>query len=299
MMKSVLTLVAPSDRYRLSDAVVSIVSQRLHEDGAMPEPADWLAEDTACDLTFNHLPGDRAYQIAAATLAELPVDFHVQLSEGRRKKLLLSDMDSTILANETLDDLAGEAGIKDEIAAITARSMAGEVDFAQSLTERVALLARLPESSLASTYERLTYMPGAAILISTMRMHGAYTALVSGGFKYFTSKVAAKLGFDIDFANDLELTDGHLTGRIAGPILDANAKLDTLIRLTAEHNLTLADAATIGDGANDIPMLREAGLGVAYYGKPIVRKAITCQINHTDLTTLLYFQGYKASDFAH
>lgn len=298
MMKSVLTLVAPPDRYRLSDAVAAVLVQRLHEDGSSLGVVEWLAEDTACDISFEHLPVERAYQIAAATLAELPVDFHVQSSEGRRKKLLLSDMDSTILANETLDDLAEQAGIKDEIAAITARTMAGELDFAQSLTERVAMLRNLPEHALATAFDRLIYSPGAATLIATMRAGGAYTALVSGGFKYFTSKVAAKLNFDLDLANELEIADGHLTGRIAGPILDATTKLDTLTRLVAEHDITAQEAVTVGDGANDVPMLREAGLGVAYYGKPIVRKAIACQVNHTDLTTLLYFQGYKASEFA-
>ena len=298
MMKSVLTLIAPPDRYRLSDAVVSVLAQHLHEDGAILGTADWLAEDTACDLPFDHLPIERAYQIAAATLAELPVDFHVQSSEGRRKKLLLSDMDSTILTNETLDDLAEQAGIKEEIAAITARTMAGELDFAQALTERVAMLTDLPEGALATAFDRLSYSPGADMLVATMRAHGAHTALVSGGFKYFTSRVAAKLNFHLDLANDLEMAEGRLTGRLAGPLLDANTKLDTLHRLSAEQSLSPQDAVTVGDGANDIPMLREAGLGVAYYGKPIVRKAITCQINHTDLTTLLYFQGYRAADFA-
>lgn len=298
-MKSVLTLVAPPERYRLSDAVMTVLAQRLHEDGAVLESSDWLAEDTACDLPFNHLPIERAIQIAAATLAELPVDFHAQLLEGRRKKLLLSDMDSTILATETLDDLAEQAGIKDEIAALTARTMAGELDFAQSLTERVAMLANLPETALATSFDRISYSPGAATLVATMRANGAFTTLVSGGFKYYTSKVAATLGFDLDLANELELAEGRLTGRIVGPILDANTKLNTLMRLTAEHNLTVADAVTVGDGANDVPMLREAGLGVAYYGKPIVRKTIACQINHTDLTTLLYFQGYRAAELIH
>jgi len=297
MMKSVLTLVAPPDRYRLSDAVAAVLVERLHNDGSSLGAVEWLAEDIACDIVFDHLHTDRAQQITAATLAELPVDFHVQPVEGRRKKLLLSDMDSTILTNETLDDLAEQAGIKEEIAAITARTMAGELDFAQALTERVAMLTNLPEGALATAFDRLSYSPGAATLVATMRAGGAHTALVSGGFKYFTSRVAAKLNFHLDLANDLEIAEGRLTGRLAGPLHDANTKLDTLHRLTAEHGITLQDAVTVGDGANDIPMLREAGLGVAYYGKPIVRKAIPCQINHTDLTTLLYFQGYRPGEF--
>lgn len=298
MKKSVLTLVAPPDQYRLSDAVVTVLAQRLHADGAVIETPTWLAEDAACDILFDHLPIERAIDISAATLAELPVDFHAQLTEGRRKKLLVSDMDSTILTNETLDDIAEQAGIKDQIAAITARSMAGEIDFAQSLTERVAMLANLPEAALAAAFERLSYSPGAATLVATMRAQGAYTALVSGGFKYFTSKVGAKLGFDVDLANELEISDGRLTGRIAGPILDADTKLNTLTRLAEERQIARQDTVTVGDGANDVPMLRAAGLGVAYYGKPVVRKAIPCQVNHTDLTTLLYFQGYRAGDFA-
>jgi phosphoserine phosphatase len=298
MMKAVLTLVAPPDRYRLSDAVVAVLAQRLHEAGAVIHPSDWLAEDTACDIPFDHLPIEHAYQIASSTLAELPVDFHAQLIQGRRKKLLLSDMDSTILANETLDDIAELAGLKDEIAAITARTMAGELDFAQALIERVAMLTDLPETALATSYNRISYSPGAATLVATMRAGGAYTALVSGGFKYFTSRVTAKLGFNLHLANDLEISEGRLTGRVLGPILDADAKMNALTRLSDERGLTAEDAVTVGDGSNDIPMLRAAGLGVAYHGKPIVRKAIPCQVNHTDLTTLLYFQGYRAIEFA-
>ncbi|MET1025854.1 MAG: phosphoserine phosphatase SerB [Dongiaceae bacterium] len=297
MMKSVLTLVAPPDRYRLSDAVITVMSQRLHTAGAVLGDVDWLAEDTACDIPFDNLPPDHAQVLAVATLAELPVDCHAQPSEGRRKKLLLSDMDSTILVNETLDDIADIAGLGDEIAAITAKTMAGELEFAQALIERVAMLAELPEEALAQAFGRIGYSPGGATLVGTMRANGAYTALVSGGFKYFTSRVAAKIGFDLDLANDLEISDGRLTGRVQGPILDPDAKLNALIRLSDEHGLSPAAAVTVGDGSNDIPMLRAAGLGVAYRGKPVVRKAIACQVNHTDLTTLLYFQGYRRAEF--
>lgn len=296
-MKSVLTLVAPPDRYCLSDAIISILAQRLHTAGARIGEADWLAEETACDLPFDSLALDQAHLLVAATLAELPVDFHLQSAASRRKKLLLSDMDSTILTNETLDDIAEIAGLKDEIAAITARTMAGELDFSQSLIERVAMLADLPESALATAFERIGYSTGGTTLVRTMRANGAYTALVSGGFKYFTGKVAAKVGFDLDLANDLEIAEGRLTGRLQGPILDPAAKLNALNRLSDEHGITPAEAATVGDGSNDIPMLRAAGLGVAYRGKPVVRKAIASQVNHADLTALLYFQGYRQADF--
>jgi phosphoserine phosphatase len=297
MMKSVLTLVAPPDRHPLSDAVTTVLTQRLHQVGATTGDIAWLQAQIACDIPFDNLPVDQAQQLVAATLAELPIDFHVQPAANRRKKLLLSDMDSTILTNETLDDIADIAGLKDEIAAITARAMAGELDFTQALIERIAMLADLSEAALAQAFERIGYSVGGATLVATMRKHGAYTALVSGGFKYFTKRVAAKIGFDLDLANDLEISDGRLTGRLQGPILDPDGKLSALIRLSDEHGLTPADAATVGDGSNDIPMLRAAGLGVAYRGKPIVRQAIGCQVNYTDLTALLYFQGYQRTEF--
>jgi phosphoserine phosphatase len=297
MMKSVLTLVAPPDRQPLSDAVTTVLLQRLYQLGATTGDIAWLQEGIACDIPFDNLPVDQTQQLVTATLAELPIDFHVQPAANRRKKLLLSDMDSTILTNETLDDIADIAGLKDEIAAITARTMAGELDFTQALIERIAMLAELSETALTKAFERIDYSAGGATLVATMRQHGAYTALVSGGFKYFTKRVAAKIGFDLDLANDLEISDGRLTGRLQGPILDPDGKLSALIRLSDEHGLTPADAATVGDGSNDIPMLRAAGLGVAYRGKPIVRQAIGCQVNYTDLTALLYFQGYQRTEF--
>ena len=296
-MKSVLTLVAPPDRPPLPDTATALL-QHLHQAGATTGDIAWLQEGIACDIPFDNLPAGQAQQLVAATLTELPIDFHVQPAANRRKKLLLSDMDSTILTNETLDDIADIAGLKNEIAAITARAMAGELDFTQALIERIAMLAELSETALAKAFSRIGYSAGGATMVATMRKHGAYTALVSGGFKYFTKRVAAKVGFDLDLANDLEISDGRLTGRLQGPILDPGAKLSALIRLSDEHGLTPADAVTVGDGSNDIPMLRAAGLGVAYRGKPIVRRAIGCQVNHTDLTTLLYFQGYRQADFA-
>src|SRR6185369_4711196 len=188
---------------------------------------------------------------AAATLADLPLDFHAQATANRRKRLLLSDMDSTILTNETLDELAAFAGLQDRIAAITARSMAGEIDFAVALIERVAMLADLSEDALAKTAKGMNYSKGAKTLVRTMRRHGAYTALVSGGFKYFTGLVAREVGFDLDLANDLEIEDGRLTGRLLGAILDQNGKANALNHLALEHGLTPADAVTVGDGSND------------------------------------------------
>jgi phosphoserine phosphatase len=296
-MKHILTLVA-GERATLAPQFLEQIGATLRDAGAATGEIRWLApNERACDLPFEHVATDAAHDIARRTLADLAIDFHAQSAAGRRKKLLLADMDSTIVTAETLDELADEAGLKDVIAAITARAMRGEIDFPQALIERVAMLADLPEAALARTAQQLTLMPGATTLVHTMKAHGAFTALVSGGFKYFTSKVAARTGFELDLANDLAMSDGRLTGELQGPILDKDGKLNALQTLSAERGLTPADAVTVGDGANDLPMLLAAGLGVAYYGKPLLREQVKAQINHTDLTTLLFFQGYLADEF--
>jgi phosphoserine phosphatase len=296
-MTQILTLVA-ADHQALAPKLLETIRAALREAGAATGEIRWLApNDRACDLPFAHLTADRAYEIVRATLADLPVDFHAQPALDRRKRLLLADMDSTIVTAETLDELADEAGLKDVIAEITARAMRGELDFPQALVERVAMLADLPEAALAKTAAGLTLSPGAATLVHTMKANGAFTALVSGGFKYFTSKIAARTGFELDLANDLAMSEGRLTGELQGPILDKEGKLNALQTLSAERGLTPADAVTVGDGANDLPMLLAAGLGVAYHGKPLLREQIRAQVNHTDLTTLLFFQGYLREEF--
>jgi phosphoserine phosphatase len=296
-MTHILTLVA-GERTALEPKLLETLGAALREAGAATGDVNWLAPDArAGDLPFAHLAADAAHAVARRTLADLPVDFHAQPIEGRRKKLLLADMDSTIVTAETLDELADEAGLKDVNAAITRRALRGEIDFPQALVERVAMLADLPEEALARTAQKLALMPGAATLVHTMRANGAFTALVSGGFKYFTSKVAARVGFELDLANDLAMSDGRLTGELQGPILDKDGKLNALETLSAERGLAPADAVTVGDGANDLPMLLAAGLGVAYYGKPLLREQVMAQVNHTDLTTLLYFQGYLREEF--
>jgi phosphoserine phosphatase len=296
-MECILTLIAgPSAG--LEPALLETLTARLREAGARTGDPAWLAPgDRACDLPFDGLDPAEAQAAARATLADLPVDFHAQPEAGRRKKLLIADMDSTIVTAETLDELAEEAGLKDVIAEITRRAMRGEIDFPQALVERVAMLADLPEEALARTAAKLTLMPGAATLVHTMRASGAFTALVSGGFKYFTTKVAARTGFQLDLANDLAMADGRLTGELQGPILDKDGKLNALQTLSAERGLTPADALTVGDGANDLPMLLAAGLGVAYHGKPLLRAQVRAQVNHTDLRTLLFFQCYLAEEF--
>jgi phosphoserine phosphatase len=300
-MESVLTLIAgpqgPTGVAGLPSDLIATLTASLQEAGGRTGDLGWLAPNRAADLPFDGLDPSRAHAIARATLADLPVDFHAQPLAGRRKKLLIADMDSTIVTTETLDELAGEAGLKDVIAEITRRSMRGELDFSQALVERVAMLADLPESALAKTAAATKLTSGARTLVQTMKAHGAFTALVSGGFKYFTSRIARAVGFDLDLANDLEIEDGRLTGELSGPILDKDGKLNALRTLTAERALSSADAVTVGDGANDLPMLLAAGLGVAFHGKPLLKEQIRAQVNHNGLTALLFFQGYRTDEF--
>jgi phosphoserine phosphatase len=296
-MTHILTVIAP-ERGVLLTKSLEAVSAALRNGGARTGDPYWLAPaDRVCDIPFDGIDAAAADAIAQATLADLAVDFHAQPLENRRKRLLIADMDSTIVTSETLDELAGQAGLKDTISEITRRSMQGEIDFSQALIERVAMLSDLPEAALAKTLAATKLSPGALTLVHTMRAHGAFTALVSGGFRYFTSRIAERVGFDLDLANDLEISDGRLTGELSGPILDKDGKLNALRNLAAERGLTPADAVAVGDGANDLPMLLAAGLGVAYRGKPLLREQVRCQVNHTDLTALLFFQGYRQEDF--
>ena len=206
-------------------------------------------------------------------------------------------MDSTIVTSETLDELAAHAGLKDQVAAITERAMRGEIDFKGALRERVAMLTGLPEDALAQTLAGIELTPGARTLVRTMRAAGAYTALVSGGFGYFTSRVAAMCGFDEDRANSLLIEDGALTGKVGEPILDRESKLATLEELAVSKNVPLSATMATGDGANDLPMIQAAGLGVAFRAKPAVEEAAPAAIRHGDLTALLYLQGYRRPQF--
>ncbi|MBL8673070.1 MAG: phosphoserine phosphatase SerB, partial [Alphaproteobacteria bacterium] len=227
----------------------------------------------------------------------MPVDLAVQPAAGRRKRLMLADMDSTMVTGETLDEMAAHAGLKDVIAAITRRSMNGELDFPTALRERVAMLAGLPEQAIAATLAAMDYSPGAATAVATMRAHGCRCVLISGGFAPFTARVRAALGFDEDHANRLEMAGGKLTGRLVEPILDKDAKLATLRRRAADLGLGLDATLTVGDGANDLPMLTAAsaggGIGVAWRGKPAVAAQARYRLDHADLTGLLWLQGYR------
>lgn len=295
-MKSVLTLVADPAGDGLSPAHVAAARQALVGAGAGPGLPDWLAAGIACDLPFEGDPAAALTTVRAA-LDGQPVDAFAQGTEGRRKRLLLADMDSTIVAAETLDELAAFAGLKERIAAITARSMNGEIDFPTALRERVAMIAGLPEEALSRTLAGIRLNPGARELVMTMRAHGAFTALVSGGFRWFTSRIAAAVGFDCDEANELVIAEGRVTGKVGEPILGREAKLEALIRHSSAQGATPAAAIAVGDGANDLAMLAAAGLGVAFRAKPVVADAVACRVEHADLTALLYFQGYRQAEF--
>jgi phosphoserine phosphatase len=295
-MPHVLTLIAAPGA--LTPAQLLAAKSALTTLGADCDAADWLAENEAVDLPFAALAPEQAIAAAKSALREAPIDLIAQPAEGRRKKLLLADMDSTIVTTETLDEIAAFAGLKEKIAEITARSMNGELDFRQALIERVGMLKGLDASALDETWKTTELTPGAATLIATMRANGAHTALVSGGFTFFTSKVAERCGFHEHHANTLLLGDGKLLGTVGEPILDRDAKLATLKRLAAQLGLSLAETVTVGDGANDLAMIQAAGLGIAYHAKPTVAAAARHRISHTDLTALLYAQGYHAAEFA-
>ncbi len=256
---------------------------------------DILAPGEAADIPCEAAPDLDAVR---AALGGAAIDPLATSAEGRRKALLLADMDSTIVTSETLDELAAFAGLKDRIAAITRRAMNGEINFAAALRERVALLRGLPLDALERTWAGVRLTPGAATLVATMRAHGARTVLISGGFTFFTGRVAALTGFDAHHANRL-LDDGTaLTGEVGEPILDRDAKRATLLELAAAANLPLAATLAIGDGANDLGMLRAAGLGIAFRAKPILAASVACRIEHADLRAVLFAQGFRADDLA-
>ena len=259
----------------------------------------WLSPGRALDIPFNHDPIqvlDRAKQHFAGQ----PVDVNVVKARNRRKKLLIADMDSTIINVECLDELADMAGLKPVIAAITERAMRGEIAFEEALRERVAMLKGLEIAALSRVYdERIRLNPGAKTLLATMRKHGAHTLLVSGGFTYFTSRVAEAAGFHGDQANELLFDGAVLHGTVSEPILGREAKLAALEKAVGELGISVEDALAVGDGANDLAMIQRAGLGVAYYAKQLVAVAAGASIQHGDLSGLLYLQGYSEADIVH
>lgn len=252
---------------------------------------DWLSPGRAVDIRF-------AGAAEAEGLNFPEVDIFIQPVEGRRKRLLLADMDSTIIRQETLDEIAGLLGIKDKVAPITERAMRGELDFSAALSERVALLKGVSSAKAREVLNLIEFMPGARELIATVNRHGGRCALVSGGFDFVTEWVAGKLGFAAHFSNHLEEEGGVLKGTVRLPILDRDRKRDHLIEQRTAGGLAAHEVFAIGDGANDIPMLLEAGAGMAYHAKPKVQEAVRYKINHGDLRTALYFMGYRDSDIS-
>ncbi|PIE14106.1 MAG: phosphoserine phosphatase SerB [Rhodobacterales bacterium] len=259
--------------------------------------AVWLSPDEAVEFSVAEVPGNR-WEVWA-DLQGMGVDLIVQPGAGRKKKMLLADMDSTMIRQECIDELADEAGVGERVKEITARAMNGELDFEGALTERVGLLAGLDEAVIAEVLEkRITLMPGGRALVATMKVNGAYAALVSGGFTAFTASVAAQLGFDETRANTLLVEGGRLSGEVGRPILGREAKVQALEEITAKLGIGEADVIAVGDGANDLGMLGRAGAGVALHAKPSVAAECDIRVNFGDLSALLYLQGYARTEFA-
>jgi phosphoserine phosphatase len=295
-MTHVATLVSNPGAPALEEAVLAAVREKLR--GSEPR---WLAPGVAADICFApDAPVDQTMLTAElrSALAGHPIDVVVQPLAHRRKRLLVADMDSTMIGQECLDELADKVGLKSRIAAITERAMSGEIAFEPALRERVGLLRGLPLKIIDEVFaERIRVSPGALALVHTMRAHGAHTCLVSGGFTSFTDRVAAMIGFHENRANRLIIEAGRIAG-VEEPILGRDAKLAALLALTEKLELAREETLAVGDGANDLAMLEAAGLGVAYRAKPKVAARAHARIDHGDLTALLYIQGYRGEEFA-
>ena len=298
-MENVLTLIAGRWDAPLQTLQVDLAQAALDEAGAGTEAADWLCPAVACDIPYEGIEADEGEAAVRQYLTDLPIDIVSQPLAGRRKRLLVADMDSTIIAQECIVEIAEFAGKRAEVARITDLAMRGELDFEAALRERAKMLAGLSFDLLHEAWERrISLTPGANALVGVMRANGAYTALVSGGFNYFPRAVARRVGFDMHQANDLEIKDGQITGRVLDPVAGAVAKKLALERLCRELDIDFSEALALGDGANDIPMIQAAGLGVAYHARPLVAAAARTRIDNSDLTAALYLQGYRRDDIA-
>ncbi|MBY5407346.1 phosphoserine phosphatase SerB [Rhizobium leguminosarum] len=293
-MALVATLVANPSNPVLTPEIAERAAEAVNASGLY-----WLADGVACDIALRDGTDRQAAEAnLLAVISSAPIDLVIQEQETRRKKLLIADMDSTMIGQECIDELAAEVGLKERVATITARAMNGEIAFEPALRERVALLKGLPISVVDEVIaKRITLTPGGPELIATMKSKGHYTALVSGGFTDFTSRIAATLGFDENRANTLLEDGGILSGFVAEPILGKQAKVDALNEISARLGISPEEAIAVGDGANDLGMLHLAGAGVALHAKPAVAAEAQMRINHGDLTALLYIQGYRKTDF--
>lgn len=279
-------------------AVDQDLVRRAQEALGASETATVLSTGVAADIRFEGPNASAAMTLLREITGTSPVDIFVQPEEGRRKLLLIADMDSTMIRQECIDELAAELGLKERISDITERAMRGEIEFEPALRERVALLAGLPVSAIDTVLSnRIVLMPGGRTLVQTMKSNGAYCALVSGGFTHFTRAVAAMIGFDENQANTLLETDGRLAGKVSEPILGREAKRVRLEELVSQQKLSFEDTLAVGDGANDLAMIERAGSGVAYRAKPAVAEIADFRVDHGDLTALLYLQGYSESEF--
>ncbi|PTM92000.1 phosphoserine phosphatase SerB [Mycoplana dimorpha] len=293
-MALVATLIANPSNPILTPTIGERAAEAVNASGLY-----WLADGIACDIALRDgTDTATARRALSAATGDAAIDLVIQDAETRRKKLLIADMDSTMIGQECIDELAAEVGLKDRVSEITARAMNGEIAFEPALRERVALLKGLPVSVIGEVIEkRITLTPGGPELIATMKAKGHYTALVSGGFTVFTGPIAARLGFDENRANVLLEQDGRLTGEVAEPILGKQAKVDALAEIAARLGILTEEAIAVGDGANDLGMLYLSGAGVALHAKPVVAAEAQMRIDHGDLTALLYIQGYRKSDF--
>ena len=293
-MAFVATLLANPSNPILEPALAERAAESLNASGLY-----WLADGIACDIVLRDGTDDKAAEAQLRVLiGDRKIDVAVQDADMRRKKFLIADMDSTMIGQECIDELAAELGLKEKVAAITARAMNGEIAFEPALRERVALLKGLPIAVVDEVIEkRITLTPGGPELIATMKARGHYTALVSGGFTVFTGPISSRLGFHENRANILLEKEGMLTGEVAEPILGKQAKVDALLDISARLGIDTHEAIAVGDGANDLGMLELAGSGVALHAKPSVAAQAKIRIDHGDLTALLYLQGYRKTDF--
>lgn len=299
MISCIATLIAPETGPTIDSNVLAAASAFLPRSGA----PRWLREEKACDIPFASATIDKEALALLAlevrnSLGGLAIDVVCQPEAGRRKKLFLADMDSTMIGQECIDELADLVGMKEHVSAITERAMRGELEFEGALRERVAMLAGLPEDQLERAYaERVRLNPGARTFVRTLAASGARCVLVSGGFEFFTRRVATQAGFHEDRANRFVVSEGRLTGEVEAPILGREAKLAALVSEAARLGLDLSQTAAIGDGANDLAMIGAAGLGLAYRAKPVVAAQADAQIDHADLTAALYFMGFTEAEF--
>ncbi|MEK9971112.1 MAG: phosphoserine phosphatase SerB [Ferrovibrio sp.] len=295
-MQNILTLISAPHNAVLTPKLASAVRDALALARGRVAPPDWLDPGIACDIPFDNVDVREAEKVARAALRNAPVDvIAMPTTPNRRKKVLVADMESTIIRNEMLDELAFLAEIGEQVAEITRKAMNGELDFYDAIRERVGLLKGQPATLLDDAAKRIRMMPGAQALITTLKSHGVHCALVSGGFDYYTKPIAEQLGFDEQQANHMIIENDAIAG-IAEPILGREAKLEALQRVAAAHGIDVMDCMTVGDGANDLAMLDAAGMGVAYHAKPKVQEQARINIRHGDLTALLYLQGYRADE---